>query len=316
MAGDVTSPLGHPTDPLRRPFRGNVLPRLRDRRAVGATGLTVSPVCVGIVRDPQAVCFAYERGVNFFFFSADMHWPMYEQTRVGLARLLAARPGAREHLTVAVVSYVTQPEFGTFPFVEALAAVPGLERIDLLVAGGVYGHDCDRRLAALAELRAQGFLGTRAIAASFHDRAAVARCANLASCDVGFFRFNAQHPRALEEVFPQLAPGGQRPLLYGFTSARGHVSHDRARQLGVGDEFWSPTISDHYRFALAPPEVDGVLCAPKSSEELTALEEALASGPLTVEEIEHMLLLGELERLATERRERRRSELRPPPPRR
>ncbi len=48
---------------------------------------SVSTLCLGIVGHPKLVRDAYERGVNFFALTTDMHWPVYESTRLGLADL-------------------------------------------------------------------------------------------------------------------------------------------------------------------------------------------------------------------------------------
>jgi hypothetical protein len=51
-----------------------------------------------------------------------------------------------------------------------------------------------------------------------------------------------------------------------------------------GSRYWHPEITDQYRFALSRPELDGVLLAPKTPEELQGVADALARGPLTEEE--------------------------------
>src|SRR5215469_14434904 len=66
-----------------RPSR-QMLPRLTDRLVLGDEGLSVSPFCLGMVRSPDAVSAAFDAGINFFFLSADMHWPLYEPLRLGL----------------------------------------------------------------------------------------------------------------------------------------------------------------------------------------------------------------------------------------
>ena len=58
------------------------LPRFTDRLALGGQGLAVSPFCVGMVALPETIGAAFDAGINFFFVSADMHWPLYEATRV------------------------------------------------------------------------------------------------------------------------------------------------------------------------------------------------------------------------------------------
>ena len=59
-----------------------VLPRFTDRLSIGK--LKVSPFCLGMVDDWQAIPAAYEMGINFFFVTTDMHWPLYEASRKGL----------------------------------------------------------------------------------------------------------------------------------------------------------------------------------------------------------------------------------------
>src|SRR5205814_3913431 len=133
------------------------LPKLTDRLPLGDTGLAVSPVCCGIVTDPAVVSAAFEAGINFFFLTADMHWPLYEGTRAGLRQLLRDKPGVRDDIVVGVVSYVMQPEFGWLPFSEVVQMLPGLERVDVSIAGGSYGHEIGNRLDTYAPPRARKF---------------------------------------------------------------------------------------------------------------------------------------------------------------
>src|SRR3954451_19121946 len=117
------------------------LPRLQDRLALGDHGLLVSPFCLGMVGSPETVCAAFDAGINFFFVTADMHWPLYDQARRGLTDLLARGHGIRDQVVVAGVCYPTQPDFCSMPFAELVAAVPGLQTLDVLLAGGAYRRD-------------------------------------------------------------------------------------------------------------------------------------------------------------------------------
>src|ERR1043165_4314286 len=101
-----------------------VLPKLTDRLPLGASGVVVSPFCVGMSPDPMTIPAAYEAGINFFFVTADMHWPLYEPLRRGLRML------PRDDIVIAAASYVTQPEFCRAPFLEVLAELPELRRLD------------------------------------------------------------------------------------------------------------------------------------------------------------------------------------------
>src|SRR5262245_34055395 len=101
------------TIPARSAF-----PKLTDRLALGRKGLRVSPICLGLAYDAATVSAAFDAGVNFFFLTADMHWPLYEHTRRGVADLLSRGGGIRDQIVVAGACYPTQPEFCTMPFQE------------------------------------------------------------------------------------------------------------------------------------------------------------------------------------------------------
>jgi hypothetical protein len=265
------------------------LPRISDRLPLGADGLRVSPFCLGLTAEAATVPAAFDAGLNCFFVTADMHWPLYEPTRRGLADLLARGRGVRDQVVVAGVCYLTQPEFCTMPFQELVAAVPGLNALDLLLAGGVYGREFGRRRAVYREHRTSGFLGNRAIGATFHDRVAAREAVRERQVDVAFLRYNPDHAGARHDVFPHL-PERPRPLLFGFKSTFGHVPPARMAELGLpGPDYWNPHITDHYRFALTRPQMDGLLIALRTPGEVTALAAALDRGPLTEEEEAYLM---------------------------
>lgn len=265
------------------------LPKLTDRLELGNAGLRVSPFCVGMVGAPETIGEAFDLGVNFFFVSADMHWPLYEGTRRGLADLLARGRGIRDQIVVAGVCYPTQPEFCAMPFRELVDAVPRLKRLDVLLAGGAYGHEVGRRLSVYEEHRKSGYLGNRAIGASFHDREAAASAVHDRRVDIAFIRYNADHSGASHDVFPRV-PEHPRPLLFNFKSTSGYVPPERMTELGLAaPRYWQPAVTDHYRFALARPQLDGLLTSQRSPEEVQGLAAALERGPLTEEEESYLL---------------------------
>jgi hypothetical protein len=268
------------------------LPALTDRLSLGDRGLRVSPVCVGIVGTPATILAAFDAGINFFFVSADMHWPLYEPMRLGLKELLARGRGIREQVVVAGVSYPAQPDFCVLPFLELINAVPGLESLDVLLAGGAYGDEFPARLGVFAEHRRSQFVGCRAIGASFHDRQAARQAVNEGLVDIALVRYNAAHAGARFDLFPHLAPR-PRPLLFNFKSTLGKVPPARFRELGLErDGFWQPEITDHYRFAMSRPELDGLLVAPAIPGHVEALARALEEGPLDQREEQHLMDLA------------------------
>jgi hypothetical protein len=276
-------------DPL--PAR-ETLPRLTDRLPLAA-GLAVSPFCLGVVSDRSMVPLAFEAGINFFFVSTDLHWPLYEEMRQGLARLLERGPQVRDEIVVAGVSYVTQPVFAGTNFHELLSAVPRLGRLDLLVAGGAYANDFPaRRERYLTSPYARG-LGARAFGASFHERSTALGAVNHRQVDLAYVRYNPSHPGARHDLFPRLVPG-DRPLLYNFRSVLPPVSLERWRELGLDEDHWIPEPCDFYRFVLSRPEMNGILGSVNTARELESLDAALAQGPLDAEEEDYLVSLAAL----------------------
>jgi hypothetical protein len=275
------------------------LPKLTDRLPLGTSGLEVSPICVGIVGEPAVIPAAFEAGINFFFVTADMHWPLYEATRRGIAQLLEGRPGARDEIVVAAVAYVAQPEFLWMPFQEVVDELPRLGRLDVTIAGGAYGGEIDRRLETFERNRQKKLVGTRAIGASFHDREAALRIIEGGALDVAFVRYNPRHPTASEDLFPHLTAreAGRRTLLFNFKSTVGCIeSEARYAELGVGPDYWRPHPTDYYRFALTEPALDGILCSLPRADMVGDLVDALAEGPLDENDHKYLLDLGELDR--------------------
>jgi hypothetical protein len=267
-------------------LRRGSLPALTDRRVLGEVGLKVSPFCLGITNDPRVVCEAFDAGMNFFFLSVDMHWPLYELLRRGLEMLFARGGGVRDDVVVAGVSYVTQPEFCFMPFREGIAAVKGLERFDLTIAGCAYASDMTVRLREYAKHRAGLVPGTRAVGMSFHDRTAAVLAVNHALVDLALVRYNAGHPGAAHDLFPAIS--GERSLVYNFKSTAGFVPASRADAVGIEDGSWVPEITDHYRYVLSCAELDGLLCALTAPAQVAQLRDALAKGPLEAEEIAYI----------------------------
>lgn len=284
--GPTTLPLGGV-----RPYPRQQLPRLHDRLPLGQTGLTVSPFALGITT-PETVLAAFDAGVNFFFLTADLHWPIYEGLREGLRQLFARGPGIRDQVVVGVVSYLDMPLFGALQFHEVIDEVPGMERADILIAGAIPNQSSLLgRFNAIHEARGRGHNGARAIGASFHDRPSALLSVNNNLLDVNLIRYNTAHPGALSEIFPHVRPD-RTGLIFNFKSTMSQVTPAQFQQLGLGEQYWQPGPTDYYRFVLSVPGMDGVLCSPQSPEELHGIARAMESGPLSAEEEAYMRWLS------------------------
>lgn len=282
---------------LASPAHRERLPRLTDRIPLGTTGLEVSRFCLGLTEDPKTVCAAFEAGINFFFLTADMHWPLYEGTRKGLRMLLEGNPSARDRIVVGACSYTTQPEFCWMPYQEVLEEVPALERLDLTIAGGSYGHEFPVRVEGYERQLREGWCGVRAIGATFHDRGAALTAMGKGRPDVAFVRYNPSHPGAQDDLFPHVVDRTRphRPVLFGFKSTTGHLrSEADYEDLGVGKKLWRPRLTDYYRFALTQAALDGILCALGYPEHVGDLADAMERGPLAAAEQAYLINLGAL----------------------
>jgi len=271
------------------------LPRLTDRLSFG-DGLEVSPVCLGMVQRPDVVGAAFEAGINFFFLTADMHWPLYEPLRRGLASLFKKK-GARDRVVVCATAYVTQPDFCELPFEEVVGAVPGLGRLDVLAMGGVYASDFSGRLPVYRRHRATRFLDNSAVAASFHERGTARLAIEHELVDLAFVRFNAAHPGAAADLFPAV-PKKRRTRLFNFKSMDGYVDPRRLDALGLDAKSWRPSPVDHYRFALSQDALDGALVSLSHAREVQALADALAEGPLDEASQQYLVTLSKADREA------------------
>lgn len=265
------------------------LPKPAERLSLGSKGLEVSPICLGMTASVATVEAAFEAGVNFFFVSADLHWPYYDATRRGLARLLKGNPRRRDQIVVGVVSYFEEPWFGHLQFWEVIEAVPGLKCVDLLIAGGVSSRwSFAERVATLRKAKRARHLGSRAIGASMHQRTLAVLAEQERALDISYIRYNAAHPGARRDVLPHL-PRRRRTLLFNFKSVVSEIAPKGNGRAARQPSHWVPEPTDYYRFVLSASEIDGVLCSPASPKELHGLVRALDKGPLGREEQDEMI---------------------------
>jgi hypothetical protein len=265
------------------------LPKASDRLKLGASGLSVSPICLGIAGSADTVVAAFDAGINFFFISGDLHWPRYEGLRRGLEELLSRRPSVRDEIVVGVVSYLEEPLFHYLQFDEVIESIPGLKRVDLLIAGAVSSAESFKtRLFPLREARLAGHHGSRAIGATFHHRACALLSLNHDCLDIHYVRYNTAHRRAVEDFFPHVR-SERTALIFSFKSTFPVVAEERFRQLGLDDGSWLPKVTDYYRFALTHRHLDGILCRLSCPREVEELVAALDEKPLTTDELAYLV---------------------------
>ncbi len=261
-----------------RPSSVTTVPRLG--RRVSKLGLALN---FGI--DPHGVETAFERGINYVFY-----------TRFRTAKILPVLRSAlsrnRERVVVA-----SGPTFGFFRGgvrrgAENLLRKLGVEYIDVYqlywlgktsaLTGGVSEE--------LLKLKEEGKI--RAIGVSIHDRERAGLLAKDSIFDLLMIRYNAAHPGAERDIFPHLAPreDPKRRAILAYTATDW-------RKLLKGKSGWDGrpmTAGECYRFCLSNPCVDVVLSGPKTEAELVENLEAVEKGPLSADELEWMRRFGKI----------------------
>ncbi|HQY62059.1 MAG: aldo/keto reductase [Myxococcales bacterium] len=219
---------------------------------------------------------AYERGVNFFF------WGLRRRRSFGAGlRRLAARD--RGSVVLAIQSY-TRLGFLMRPSVLLALRALRTDYVDVLSLGWWNELPPRRILDAALALRERGMV--KQIVISSHERTLLPRMAQLDGVDGVMVRYNAAHPGAEREVFPNLDAS---PGVLAFTATRwGSLLNPRL--VPPGERV--PSASDCYRFALTSPHVHATLAGPKDGRELDAALDALDRGPLDPEELAWMRRVG------------------------
>lgn len=270
------------------------LPKANNRLLLGRSDLRVSPLCLGLTQEPETVISAYEEGVNFFFITADLHWPLYSGLRKGLSKLLEGNRSRRKDIVVGVVSYLDNPLFSALQFNEVIAEIPGLDYIDLIIAGAVAtDYSLYSRFHSMSQARAVSQHGARALGATFHQRSLALSAGTYGLLDISYIRYNSAHPGAQRDLFPFLQPN-KTGLLFNFKSVMSRLSRETFNALKLPKSAWLPDACDHYRFVLSRPEIDGILCSPLQPNEVRQLARALEKGPLSPEDQSYMIWLASL----------------------
>ena len=220
--------------------------------------------------DEGGVRLAMDRGVNLF-----LHTMRAAGLRSPLKEALAGR---REQVAVVAYAHVGWFGWGVRRGAEAALKELGTDYVDVLLLGwlGVGAAWTRATERALLALRESGKV--RAIGVSIHDRPRAGRLAAASPLDLLMIRYNAAHPGAEAEVFPQRR--GDAPTILAYTA----TAWRRLLRAPKGWDGPAMTAGDCYRFQLSCPHVDLALTGPRSREELAQNLDALARGPLAPDE--------------------------------
>jgi aryl-alcohol dehydrogenase-like predicted oxidoreductase len=290
------------------------------RRPLGKTGLMVSPLGIGGGNgiSSEHVLYAFERGINYFFFSSDLHHFSYRQSVEALRKLCRRGSSVRDHVVLATVSYVNDPEKLPAVVFDQLAEL-GVDYIDVFHWGWITdSSNCSPLFNSSGQLKQGGGLAqamramqhqahelnaellkkgiARYVGASFHSRQAAQQW--IKTLDVLMLRYNIAHTGVEQDVFTHLTGDKvQDPGIVVFNT--GHEGHRFFHQppRSYPANLYVPTVPDCYRFALSHPAVDVVLTGVTDRDQIDRALEAVEKGPLTTSELEFMREYGGIFRL-------------------
>ena len=138
----------------------------------------------------------------------------------------------------------------------------------------------------LARLKEDGKV--RSIAISCHDRKLAGELAARGVLDVLMIRYNAAHPGAEKDIFPQVSAHNIGVVSYTATRWRRLLTRPR----GWPKSEPIATAGQCYRFVLSNPNVQVALTAPKNEKELMENLREVRRGALPEDEMDFMRRFG------------------------
>jgi aryl-alcohol dehydrogenase-like predicted oxidoreductase len=219
-----------------------------------------------------------EGGMQYVFFTPRM--------KTAIDPLRRALKRDRDRYVVATGPTTAWWSGGIRRFVDRTRAMLEINKLDVLQVFWV-GKTSRWTPAIAAELEALRDEGAvRAIGVSIHDRKRAAELARTTSLDLLMIRYNAAHPGAEVDIFPNLPDGRHTVVSYTATCWR------RLLKRPKDWEGEMPTAADCYRFCLSSPQVDVVLTGPKTVGQLRENLAALERGPFDEEKMAWMKAFG------------------------
>jgi aryl-alcohol dehydrogenase-like predicted oxidoreductase len=293
-------------------------------RPLGKTGLQVSPLGIGggAGISSENLLYAFERGINYFFFSSDMHHFAYQRSAEALRTLCGQGSAVRDRVVLATVSYVNHPDKLPGVLIDQFAEL-GIDYIDVFHWGWItddyevlplmksalklkepsaytrmirqvqamHRQQSEQAQQVNEELLKRGL--ARAVGMSFHSR--VAARTWMRNLDVLMLRYNLAHLGIEEDVVPFLFGDKARdPGIVVFNVAHEGVRSFHQPPPGYPTDGPVPSIPDCYRFALSNPWVDVVLAGLSNRAEIDLALAAVEQGCMSAQECAFMRRYGNL----------------------
>lgn len=290
-------------------------------RQLGRTDLTVS--CLGLGGggsiSSEDTLYAFERGINYFFYSSDLHHYIYSPMSGALRQLCGRGSSVREQVVLATVTYIKSPEMALAALLDQFVEL-GIDYIDVLFWGwigsndgqalqdclqlapdlrgpnSVYQRTIERMFGTSERLKKMG--AVRYIGASFHDINLARQWLDSPLLDVVMVRHNIAHRSAQSQVFNQLdTQDPSRPGIVTFKSTGSHTGPLWGDiPPGLPKACWQPSVPDLYRYSLSQNCVDVCLTGLTRREEVDAAITGVQQNKLIPTELDYLNLCGDLYR--------------------
>ncbi|GAP94814.1 aldo/keto reductase [Leptolyngbya sp. NIES-2104] len=287
-------------------------------RKLGRTDLTVS--CLGLGGgcgiSSDDTLYAFEQGINYFFYSSDLHHFMYSSMSGALRQMCGRGSSVREQVVLATVTYIKNPEAAIAVLLDQFIEL-GIDYIDILFWGWIGTNDSKalqdclqisnelKRPDSFYQNAIEQFMGTserlkkmgavRYIGASFHDIHLAQQWLNSPLLDVVMVRHNAGHRFAQTQIFNQLSSADtERSGIVTFKSTSCRTGNLWQQPEGLPSDCWRPQAPDLYRYSLSQNCVDVCLTGLRNKEEIDAAIAGVRQGKLTLDEIEYLNVYGDL----------------------
>ena len=289
-------------------------------RKLGRTDLTVS--CLGLGGGGQIssedTLYAFDRGINYFFYSSDLHHYLYSSMSGAVRQLCGRGSSVRDRVVLATVTYIKNPEAALSALFDQFMEL-GIDYVDVFLwgwigstdagvfqncmqisndlrgANSVYQRTLEKMFGVSEQLKQMG--AVRYIGASFHDINLAQHWLNSPLLDVVMVRHNVAHRSAQHQIFQQLDPHDPtRSGIMTFKSTGSHTGILWEPPSGLPANCWQPSVPDLYRYSLSQPGVDVCLTGLRSTLEIDAAISGLQHGKLTDEELRYLNVYGDLHR--------------------
>ncbi|MEM7592880.1 MAG: aldo/keto reductase [Cyanobacteria bacterium P01_A01_bin.83] len=287
-------------------------------RRLGRTDLTVS--CLGLGGgggiSSEDTLYAFEQGINYFFYSSDLHHFMYSSMSDALRQLCGRGSKVREQVVLATVTYIKSPQAVTALLLDRFMEL-GIDYIDIFFWGWIgandgqvlqdclqlspdlkssnsfYKHAIEELLGTSERLKKMG--AVRYIGASFHHLNLARQWLHSPLLDVVMVRHNAGYRSAQSQIFNQLnSQDLQRAGIVTFKSTSCHSGRLWEIPAGLPTRCWQLKAPDLYRYSLSQNCVDLCLTGVRNRQEIDEAISGVKLGKLTGDEIDYLNLYGDL----------------------